>query len=236
VREARPGASCRRQGRQPRRRSRRLENHHGCSRRADSEANVVDPPCYTADDFQAFCNFSRRTPLHESGQRPIAEFGSDYELFRRWGLSVSTQGQGMRSFRIFPCRRASIIVVSARLSARFRDDGRLASHERIDGLGSRYRTGSRGSCHTEAGCCEPDRTHQRWRDEQSSNATNQVERRVRSLRQQAAAQGERSAQAVSVFTEKHPLVALMIAVGIGYVGARVLRRADSMTDRQDCSC
>ena len=56
------------------------------------------------------------------------------------------------------------------------------------------------------------------------SATNQIERRVRSLRQEAGAPGERSAQAVSVFTEKQPFVALMIAVGIGYVGARVLRR------------
>ena len=56
------------------------------------------------------------------------------------------------------------------------------------------------------------------------NATNQVERHVRSPRQKAEAQGERSAQAVSVFTEKQPFVALMIAVGIGYVGALVLRR------------
>jgi hypothetical protein len=47
---------------------------------------------------------------------------------------------------------------------------------------------------------------------------------VRSLRQEAGAQGERSAQAIRVFTEKQPLVALIIAVGIGYVGARVLRR------------
>ena len=53
------------------------------------------------------------------------------------------------------------------------------------------------------------------------NANNQVERHVRSLRQ---AQRERSAQAIRVFTEKQPLVALIIAVGIGYVGARVLRR------------
>ena len=41
------------------------------------------------------------------------------------------------------------------------------------------------------------------------NATNQIERHVRSLRQEAGAQGERSAQAVRVFTEKQPLVALM---------------------------
>ena len=56
------------------------------------------------------------------------------------------------------------------------------------------------------------------------NATNQVERHVRSLHQEAGAQGERSAKAVRVFTEKQPLVALIIAVGIGYVGARVRRR------------
>ena len=56
------------------------------------------------------------------------------------------------------------------------------------------------------------------------NATNQVERHVRSLRQEAGAQGERSARAVRVFTEQQPLVALIIAAGFGYVGARVLRR------------
>jgi hypothetical protein len=56
------------------------------------------------------------------------------------------------------------------------------------------------------------------------NATNQVERHLRSVRQEAGVQGERSAEAVRVFTEKQPLVALIIAVGIGYVGARVFRR------------
>jgi hypothetical protein len=39
------------------------------------------------------------------------------------------------------------------------------------------------------------------------NATNQVERHVRSLRQEAGAQDERSAQAVSVFIKKRPFVA-----------------------------
>lgn len=58
----------------------------------------------------------------------------------------------------------------------------------------------------------------------AQNPTKQVEPHVRSLRQEAGAQGERSAQAVRVFTEKQPLVALIIAVGIGYVGARVLGR------------
>ena len=56
------------------------------------------------------------------------------------------------------------------------------------------------------------------------NAADQIERTVRSFRQQAGAERERSAKAISVFVEKQPFVALMIAVGIGYIGARVLRR------------
>ena len=56
------------------------------------------------------------------------------------------------------------------------------------------------------------------------NAADQIDRGVRSLRQQAGAEGERSAQAISAFVEKQPFVALMIAVGIGYIGASVLRR------------
>ena len=35
-----------------------------------------------ADDFQAFCNFSRGAPLQWSGRQPIAEFGLNCELFR----------------------------------------------------------------------------------------------------------------------------------------------------------
>jgi len=56
------------------------------------------------------------------------------------------------------------------------------------------------------------------------NAADQIDRGVRSLRQQAGAEGERSAKAISDFVEKQPFIALMIAVGIGYIGARVLRR------------
>src|ERR1700722_8281026 len=55
-------------------------------------------------------------------------------------------------------------------------------------------------------------------------ATNQIEPHLRSLRPEAGAQGARSAQAIRAFTEKQPLFALIIAVGIGYAGARVLRR------------
>jgi ElaB/YqjD/DUF883 family membrane-anchored ribosome-binding protein len=56
------------------------------------------------------------------------------------------------------------------------------------------------------------------------NAADQIDRGVRSLRQQAGAEGERSAEAISLFVEKRPFVALMIAVWVGYIGARVLRR------------
>jgi ElaB/YqjD/DUF883 family membrane-anchored ribosome-binding protein len=56
------------------------------------------------------------------------------------------------------------------------------------------------------------------------NAVDQIDRGVRNLRQQAGTQGERSGKAISLFVEKQPFVALIIAVGIGYVGARVLRQ------------
>ncbi len=56
------------------------------------------------------------------------------------------------------------------------------------------------------------------------NAADQIERGLRSLRQQAGAEGERSAKAFNLFVENRPLVALTIAVGVGYIGARVLRR------------
>ena len=56
------------------------------------------------------------------------------------------------------------------------------------------------------------------------NAAGEVERRVASLRQQAGAEGGRSAKALQLFVQNQPLVALTIAVGIGYVGGRVLGR------------
>ena len=58
------------------------------------------------------------------------------------------------------------------------------------------------------------------------NAADDVERRVRSLRREVTAEGERSAEALSLFIENQPLIAFMVAVGIGYVGARVLQRPD----------
>ena len=57
-----------------------------------------------------------------------------------------------------------------------------------------------------------------------ANAVGHIERRARGLRQEAGAEGERSTAALSLFIKTQPLVALSIAVGVGYVGARVLRR------------
>jgi hypothetical protein len=47
---------------------------------------------------------------------------------------------------------------------------------------------------------------------------------VRSLRREAEAEGERSAEALNLFVQKQPFVALTIAVGIGYIGARAFWR------------
>ena len=55
------------------------------------------------------------------------------------------------------------------------------------------------------------------------NAACQVERRIGSVRRQAGAEGERSAKALNLFVQNRPFVALTIAVGAGYIGARVLR-------------
>jgi hypothetical protein len=55
------------------------------------------------------------------------------------------------------------------------------------------------------------------------NAAGPIKRRIRNLRQEAGAQGHRSAKAVSLFIENHP-VAVSIAVAVGYIGARLFRR------------
>ena len=56
------------------------------------------------------------------------------------------------------------------------------------------------------------------------NAAGEVERRVTSFSQRVGAEGDRSANAINLFVQNQPLVAVAMAVGIGYVGARVLRR------------
>ena len=55
------------------------------------------------------------------------------------------------------------------------------------------------------------------------NAADQIEQTMHDLRQQAGAERARSAKAINLFVEKQPFAAFMIAVGIGYFGARVLR-------------
>ena len=56
------------------------------------------------------------------------------------------------------------------------------------------------------------------------DAAGQIIQRVRSLRQEAGAQGDRSAKALNLFIENQPVAALSIAIAVGYVGARVLQR------------
>ena len=56
------------------------------------------------------------------------------------------------------------------------------------------------------------------------NAAGEVDRRVRSLGQQAEAGRDGSTKVFNLFVQNQPLVALTIAAAIGYVGARLLRR------------
>ena len=44
------------------------------------------------------------------------------------------------------------------------------------------------------------------------------------LRHDVGAQGERSVKAVGDWVEKQPVLALLIALGVGYVGARAFLR------------
>jgi hypothetical protein len=56
------------------------------------------------------------------------------------------------------------------------------------------------------------------------NAAEQVDRNARSFCHEAGAEGERSAKAVGAWVEKQPVLALLIALGVGYVGARAFLR------------
>ena len=49
------------------------------------------------------------------------------------------------------------------------------------------------------------------------DAAGQIKRRVRSLREEAGAQRDRSARAVNLFVENQPVAALSIAVALGYI-------------------
>ena len=56
------------------------------------------------------------------------------------------------------------------------------------------------------------------------NAAEQIDRRARGFCHEAGAEGERSAKAIGLWVEKQPVLALLIALGVGYVGARAFLR------------
>lgn len=55
-------------------------------------------------------------------------------------------------------------------------------------------------------------------------AAGQLDDGARKLYRNIAAEGERSVKAISHQIEEQPLVALLIAAGIGYIGGRLLTR------------
>ena len=56
------------------------------------------------------------------------------------------------------------------------------------------------------------------------NAAEQIDREARGVCHDLGAEGERSAKAVGAWVEKQPVLALLIALGVGYVGARAFLR------------
>jgi hypothetical protein len=56
------------------------------------------------------------------------------------------------------------------------------------------------------------------------NAADQVSEGIRGLSHQAAKQGDRSVKAISVWADEQPLLALLIALSVGYVGLRAILR------------
>ena len=89
---------------------------------------------------RAFCNFSRGAPLHRSGHGPYQNSGSIANYFEEASFAPTRiANPAMSTFRIFPGRDASIIVVSA--SPRPNGSrGERSPHERIDERRFRYRT------------------------------------------------------------------------------------------------
>jgi ElaB/YqjD/DUF883 family membrane-anchored ribosome-binding protein len=56
------------------------------------------------------------------------------------------------------------------------------------------------------------------------NAADQISGSVRGLRDSAAEGGQQSAKAIGDWIEEKPLLAFLIAVGVGYLGVRALFR------------
>jgi ElaB/YqjD/DUF883 family membrane-anchored ribosome-binding protein len=55
-------------------------------------------------------------------------------------------------------------------------------------------------------------------------AAGQFNGQVRGLSEGASAQGERTVRALGAWVEEEPVLAVLIALGVGYVGARLLSR------------
>jgi ElaB/YqjD/DUF883 family membrane-anchored ribosome-binding protein len=56
------------------------------------------------------------------------------------------------------------------------------------------------------------------------DAAEQLDRKARGICHDVGAEGERSVKAVGAWVEKQPVLALLIALGVGYVGARAFLR------------
>ncbi len=129
----------------------------------------------------------------------------------------------MSSFRIFPDRDASIIVVSHRRGRMVREGGRQRRHERIDER--RFRALFRQDLVALKRDVASLTEHMKGGETGTvQNAAGEIERSVRSLRQQGGAEAGQSTKAVSLFIEKQAFVVLSLAIAFGYIGARVFRR------------
>jgi hypothetical protein len=60
--------------------------------------------------------------------------------------------------------------------------------------------------------------------EKVQDAAEQIDREARGFCHEVGAEGERSAKAIGAWVEKQPVLALLIALGVGYVGARAFLR------------
>ena len=67
------------------------------------------------------------------------------------------------------------------------------------------------------------------------DVTDQISEGVRCASESAAANGERTAKAIGLWIDRQPLLALGIALGVGYVGARAFSRRASPPSRSNSS-
>ncbi len=139
--------------------------------------------------------------------------------------SKRTKARGMSSFRTFRDEEASTIVVAwiaaAERFAAMGDVGAMNASMKVEPDLALFREDLDALKRDVASLID----HMKGGATNTvQNAAGEVERRITSLRQQAGAEGDRSVRALQLFVQNQPLVALTIAVGIGYVGARVLRR------------